>query len=57
MITKWKKSDNYIKKKVLGLILTIQQFAMINCHPSYPANKLEVREVIFITQSRVGIYL
>lgn len=57
MITKWKKSDNYIKKEVLGLILTIQQFAVINCHPSYPANKLEVREVIFITQSRVGIYL
>ena len=46
-----------IYENILSCVLTIQQFAVIHCHSGYPANKLEVREVIFITQSGIRIYL
>lgn len=38
-------------------MLTIQKLAMINCHPSHTTDELKVREVIFVTQARVWIYL
>lgn len=50
-------NNNPTSKQVCSVMLTIQQLAVINCHPSHTTDEFEVREVIFVTQARVWIYL
>lgn len=36
---------------------TIEQLSMIHSHPGQPTNKLEIREMLLVTQSRVRVNL
>lgn len=41
----------------LDRLLTIQKLPVINGHSSHPANELKIRQVVLITQTRVGVDL